>query len=224
MGLSRREFAKAEGCSEGAVRYALRQRRLVARPDGTLDPSQLGGGWLRNYRPNAKSRAKSAEVAQPRAQIPDDVAHYYGWDEPDHNDEVTEGFGLMLDLKETIRKDPESVAHCMAGHTASLLKREAYKLGWREKGVSDDSPSDTDPIGPKEWHSAYTDQPLNFGLVRSLGRAMKVGANPKDAVEFDINDPVLVAEAMMILASDIVEEELKRRRFEQGIISPRDKR
>lgn len=42
MGLSRREFAGAEGCSEGAVRYALRQGRLAARPDGTLDPSQLG--------------------------------------------------------------------------------------------------------------------------------------------------------------------------------------
>ena len=67
MGLSRREFAKAEGCSEGAVRNALRQKRLSLRPDGTLDPSQLGRRWMRNLPAVAKGRVKretsTAQVA-----------------------------------------------------------------------------------------------------------------------------------------------------------------
>ncbi|MVT69844.1 hypothetical protein GPL21_32685 [Bradyrhizobium pachyrhizi] len=221
MGLSRREFAKAEGCSEGAVRYALRQRRLVALSDGTLDESQLGGAWLRNYRPKSKKRAK-ADVTQPGADISAEVAHHHGWDDPDHEQEVTDGLGLLLLMGSPWRGDPETTGYATAGHGASLLKREAYKLGWRE-GVAVVA-ADADPIGPKALNSSMTDQPLTFGLVRALGTAMKVGADPKEAVEFDVSDPILVAEQMIHLAGDIIEEDLKRRRRAAGITSPRDRR
>src|SRR5665648_333016 len=101
MGLSRREFAKSEGCTEGAVRYALKQGRLVARPDGTLDASQRGR-WMLNTAGASKRRAKreastaqTARVTQVSAQIPFQVAEYYGWNEPDFDPETVEGFGLM---------------------------------------------------------------------------------------------------------------------------------
>ncbi|MVT71061.1 hypothetical protein GPL21_39145 [Bradyrhizobium pachyrhizi] len=221
MGLSRREFAKAEGCSEGAVRYALRKRRLVELPDGTLDESQLGGTWLRNYRPKAKKRVK-ADIAQVTAQIPDDIAHYYGWGDPDHDQEVTEGLGVLLLVGSPFPNDPETVGYATIGHGESLLRREAYKLGWREG--AEVVAADADPIGPKKWKSSLTEQPLTFGLVRALGHAMKVGADPKEAVEFDIADPIIVAEQMIHLARDLIEEDLKRRRRAAGITSPRDRR
>jgi hypothetical protein len=217
MGLSRREFAKAEGCSEGAVRYALRQKRLAVRPDGTLDPSQLGGRWMQNTAGASKRRVKreasaaqNVQVTQTTAQIPDDVAHYYGWDDPDFSQDVTEGLGVLLLLNSPLRDDLETIGYATAGHGASLLKREAYKLGWRE-GVKSDA-ADVDPIGPDEYCSSLTAQPLTFGLVRAIGRALKVEADPKEAVEFDVSDPILVAEQMIQLATDIIEEDLKRRR------------
>ncbi|MCP1969776.1 hypothetical protein [Bradyrhizobium elkanii] len=233
MGLSRREFAKAEGCSEGAVRYALRQRRLVAKPDGTLDPSQLGGGWLRNYRPKSKSRAKSAqvaEVAQQSAQIPADVARSYGWDDPEFSEETTDAIGVFLTIGDEYRKDLETIGVVAAHYGSGLLQREAYKVGWR--GLGDPPPDqglskvdDADPIGPKEIYDDLNAQILNFGLVRRLGRAMAPDdPNDKDAVPLDISDPIAVADRMIHLAVHFCMEDLKRRRRALGIVSPRDKR
>ncbi|WP_143278256.1 hypothetical protein [Bradyrhizobium sp. UFLA03-84] len=189
-------------------------------PDGTLDEAQLGGAWLRNYRPKAKKPA-NPEVTQPCAEIPDDVAHYYCWDASDHGQEVIDGLGLLLLIGSPWRGDPETTGYVTVGLGASLLKREAYKLGWREGAAV--GAADADPVGSKEWNSDLTGQPLTFGLVRALGHAMKVGADPKEAVEFDISDPIVVAEQMIHLAGDIIQEDLKRRRRAAGITSPRDK-
>jgi hypothetical protein len=141
MGLSRREFAKSEDCTEGAVRYAIKKGRLVARPDGTLDASQLGRRWMRNLQPSTKTRVKRnanpaqiARVTQVGAQIPYEVAEHFGWDDPDFDPEALEGFGLLLDLNNNLRTDPESIGHSLAMHGVSLLMREAYKLGWRKDG------------------------------------------------------------------------------------------
>jgi hypothetical protein len=141
MGLSRREFAKSEGCTEGTVRNALKKQRLVARPDGTLDASQLGGRWTRNRvaaSQRVKREAKTTQVApvtQTSAQIPADVSKYYGWDDPWFNLDAQLAMGLSLDLGlKNGWDDPESIALSMALHAASSLQREAYRLGWREDG------------------------------------------------------------------------------------------
>ncbi|MCP1841298.1 hypothetical protein ACVIHI_005781 [Bradyrhizobium sp. USDA 4524] len=233
MGLSRREFAKAEGCSEGAVRYALRQRRLVAKPDGTLDPSQLGGGWLRNYRPKSKGRAKSAQVAevtQPCAEIPPDVAHYHGWDFPEFNEETTNAMGVFLPIGDACRKDLETIGISAAGYGSSLLDREAYKLGWRGGGdppadVGLSGMDDAASIGPEAEMDDLNAQSLTFGLVRRFGRAMAPDdPEDEDAVPLDISDPIAVASRMIHLAVHFYMEDLKRRRRAAGIASPRDSR
>lgn len=41
-GISIREFARRDGCSEGTVRKALKAGRLAALADGTLDPELIG--------------------------------------------------------------------------------------------------------------------------------------------------------------------------------------
>jgi hypothetical protein len=224
MGLSRREFAKAEGCTEGAVRYAIKQGRLVVSTDGTLDEAKLGR-WMLNTAGDSKRRAKreastaQTAITQVSAQIPFQVAEYYGWNEPDFDPETVEGFGLMLNLKNDRRTDPESIGHAMVMHGVSLLQREAYRLGWRPDGPK--TPSvDADPLGPEECLSDLTEQPLTFGLVRRLGRAMQ--SDLPDADPIDVDDPVIVAELMVFLASDILVQELKRRRREAGAVGPRD--
>jgi hypothetical protein len=231
MGLSRREFAKAEGCSEGAVRNALRQKRLSLRPDGTLDPSQLGRRWLRNpsaSKKRAKSHVAAAQSAPvtklPPAQIPPDVSKYYGWSDPEFDLETEEGFGILLGLKETYRTDPESIAVSMALHASAILQREAFNLGWRENSAQPAKPDD-DPIGPKDVFSDFGVH-LNIGLVRTLGRIVDVADDPDDEEgphePIDVNDPVVVAGRMIFLAVDIFIQEMKRRRREAGLVSPRD--
>ena len=223
MGLSRREFAKSEGCTEGAVRYALKQGRLVVRPDGTLDASQLGGRWRLNTAGASKRRAKreastaqTARVTQVSAQIPFEVAEYFGWNDPEFDPEAEESFGLLLNLKSDRRTDPESIGHSMMMHGVSLLQREAFRFGWRKDGPKPPT-VDADSLGPEEYFSDLTDQLLNFGLVRKLGRAMRPDAPP-----IEVDDPVIVAELMVFLASDILVQELKRRRREAGAVGPRD--
>jgi hypothetical protein len=228
MGLSRREFAKSEGCTEGAVRYALKKKRLVARPDGTLDASQLGRRWMRNLQPATKSRVKreanTAQLAQPGAQIPLETLVYYGWNDPSFDLETEEGFGILLGLGETYRKDPESIAVSMALHASALLQREAFNLGWRENSAQPAKPDD-DPIGPKDLFSDFGVH-LNIGLVRTLGRLVDVADDPDDEEgphePIDVNDPVVVAGRMIFLAVDIFIQELKRRRRQAGLVSPRD--
>jgi hypothetical protein len=218
MGLSRREFAKSEGTSEGAVRFALKQGRLVARPDGTLDAIQLGGRWKRNNVGASKRvkreapTAQSAEVTHRPAQIPFDVQAYYGWNDPDFDPEVTDGIATLLCLKGKCR-DPKMVASVIALHGSSMLQREAYLLGWRESEVT--RHDDESPIGPEASFSSMTAQLLNFGLVRKLGRAMQPDTpGDPDAVVFDIGDPIEVANHMIFLAAEIFDQELERRRKE----------
>ncbi|WP_321176648.1 hypothetical protein [Bradyrhizobium sp. USDA 3256] len=211
------------------MRYALRKRRLVELPDGTLDPSQLGGMWLRNYRPKAKKRVK-ADVAQVTAQIPDDVAQYHGWDFPEFSEETTDALGVFLLTNSPYRKDLETIGLATAFHGTNLLEREAWKLGWRGGGdppadIGLSTMDDTDPIGPEESSDNMNAQALNFGLVRRFGRAMAPDVEgDEEAVPLDINDPVAVASRMINVAVSLIQEDLKRRRRAAGITSPRDKR
>lgn len=51
-GISIREFARREGCSEGAVRKAIKAGRLATLADGTLD-ADLIGTWRTSHAPAA---------------------------------------------------------------------------------------------------------------------------------------------------------------------------
>jgi hypothetical protein len=104
-------------------------------------------------------------------------------------------------------------------HGVSMLQREAYRLGWRENGPKP-LRADADPLGPKAALTDLTDQPLNFGLVRKFGRAMQLDL--PDAPLIDVDDPVVVAHLMVFVASDILQQEMKRRRREAGVVGPRD--
>ncbi|TMV49259.1 hypothetical protein FGG78_40180, partial [Thioclava sp. BHET1] len=44
-GISIREFARRDGCSDTAVRKAIKDGRLRKLDDGTLDPDLVGTGW-----------------------------------------------------------------------------------------------------------------------------------------------------------------------------------
>jgi hypothetical protein len=48
MGVSIRAYAKARGCTEGAVRKAILAKRITPNADGTIDPERANGEWARN--------------------------------------------------------------------------------------------------------------------------------------------------------------------------------
>ena len=50
MGISIREFARRDGCSDMLVRKAIKAGRLPALADGTLDPLLVGSGWRKANR------------------------------------------------------------------------------------------------------------------------------------------------------------------------------
>ena len=56
MGLSIREFARRDGCSEMLVRRAIKQNRINTLSDGSLDPILVGTPWR-------KSNVKGANTA-----------------------------------------------------------------------------------------------------------------------------------------------------------------
>lgn len=59
-GLSIREFARREGCSDTLVRRAITQGRLKAKKDGRLDPALIGSPWRQANATASKSAAKPA--------------------------------------------------------------------------------------------------------------------------------------------------------------------
>ena len=48
MGVSIRAYARARGCTEGAVRKAIASKRITPNPDGTIDPERANQEWERN--------------------------------------------------------------------------------------------------------------------------------------------------------------------------------
>lgn len=59
-GISIREFARRDGCSDALVRRALKSGHLQALENGTLDPAQVGTGWREGNRRGANPGANSA--------------------------------------------------------------------------------------------------------------------------------------------------------------------
>ncbi|KDR31548.1 hypothetical protein [Caballeronia zhejiangensis] len=70
-GVTMREFARREGCSETAVRYAVARGRLRTLPDGSIDPKLVGSEWRQknvktlDQDPNAAANARVPE--QPKS-------------------------------------------------------------------------------------------------------------------------------------------------------------
>lgn len=75
MGLSRRAYAAHRGVSHTAVNKALASGRIVAEPDGTIDPVKADAAWAANTDPSLQRGADSqalgaAAAAETRAAPP----------------------------------------------------------------------------------------------------------------------------------------------------------
>lgn len=62
LGISIREFARREGCSDTLVRRALKTSHLKALADGTLDPSLVGTGWRKGNRTGSAEPANTVRT------------------------------------------------------------------------------------------------------------------------------------------------------------------
>src|ERR1035437_5240956 len=70
MGMSIRAYARARGCTEGAVRKAIAAKRITPNPDGTIDPERAKQEWDRNtFAGKTLHQATSPQVA-PRSAPP----------------------------------------------------------------------------------------------------------------------------------------------------------
>ena len=66
MGVSIREYARRRGVSDTAVRKAIKQGRITAEADGSIDVEKANADWKRNtstVRPKVKAVPKSAVEA-----------------------------------------------------------------------------------------------------------------------------------------------------------------
>jgi hypothetical protein len=61
-GISRRQFAKLDGCSEKLVRRALLQGKLIAFDDGTISEELVGTLWRKRADKGAAKGAESADT------------------------------------------------------------------------------------------------------------------------------------------------------------------
>ena len=65
MGVSIREYARQRGVSDTAVRKALKQGRITAEPDGTIDGERADREWTSNTaRPHTSPPATTKAVPQ----------------------------------------------------------------------------------------------------------------------------------------------------------------
>lgn len=58
--VSASEYARLRGCSEGAVRKAVRDRRISTQ-DGRIDPVAADAQWAKNTRPRAANKATNSD-------------------------------------------------------------------------------------------------------------------------------------------------------------------
>ena len=92
LGISRREFAKRDGCDERLVRNAIESGHLPTLEDGTLDPALVGTGWRKT---NRKKGAAGADVRTQSArarpdETPEDAARRIVMEEDAASERVTE--------------------------------------------------------------------------------------------------------------------------------------
>lgn len=82
-GISIREFARREGCSDTLVRRAVKQRRLAALEDGSIDPTLVGSAWRKRNATGANTSANSVRTVRSSHEAPET-------DSEPHDDESLE--------------------------------------------------------------------------------------------------------------------------------------
>jgi hypothetical protein len=70
LGISRREFARLDGCSEGRVRQGISEGRLPVLADDSLDKALVGTAWREH---NAARGANPAEPGKRKRKRPADA-------------------------------------------------------------------------------------------------------------------------------------------------------
>ncbi len=73
-GISQREFARRDGCSEKRVRMGLTTGHLKKLPNGKLDPAQVGTAWRKRNRQPADSAETSAKQKSDQKSAIDDAS------------------------------------------------------------------------------------------------------------------------------------------------------
>lgn len=68
-GISIREFARRDGCSDKVVRRKIESGHLQALPDGKLDPALVGTGWRLRPVVSADSPPKTADSPRVSADL-----------------------------------------------------------------------------------------------------------------------------------------------------------
>lgn len=63
LGLSIREFARQENCSDTLVRRKLKSGHLLALSDGTIDASRIGTDWRKSSPAGANTRRSSVRTS-----------------------------------------------------------------------------------------------------------------------------------------------------------------
>ena len=91
MGVSIREYARQRGVSDTAVRKALKQGRITAEPDGTIDVDRADREWSSNTaKPQTKQAAKTKPVPAAAVEAVEDTLKESGspvgddWEERTH--------------------------------------------------------------------------------------------------------------------------------------------
>lgn len=72
-GISIREFARREDCSDRLVRRAIKKGRISALPSGELDPSLVGTGWRRDASASADTGGGADKVRTGVRTLDDDM-------------------------------------------------------------------------------------------------------------------------------------------------------
>lgn len=73
-GISIREFARRDGCSDKVVRRKIESGHLLALPDGKLDPALVGTGWRARPSKAPEPAGKSADTLKVSAPVSADLS------------------------------------------------------------------------------------------------------------------------------------------------------
>lgn len=119
-GISLREFARREACSDTLVRRAVKQGKLRAFDDGTLSPTLVGTGWRKENRKAANSANKPANTVRtvrtdPPAEEVDRAADEMFSEEADNFlDKVLSGQFADQGHAERIKENALAAKHLLA--------------------------------------------------------------------------------------------------------------
>lgn len=122
-GISIREFARREGCSDTAVRKAIAQERLKTQPDGTLDETLVGTAWRRDKKSTGAELERSVKPKVKKSEtLPETPDAEQLQDESDLTAQAAKLFGKDLNLQSYME------ATRMKENYLALLRQLEYDL------------------------------------------------------------------------------------------------